>query len=67
MPTATHRHSTLCLNASNHPSIPPEGLVLEADVPKEVTPEQAEYLETLCVEIARPAPTQPNTPRAAAR
>lgn len=67
MPTATHRDSTLCLNASNHPSIPTEGLVLEAGIPKEVTPEQAEYLETLGVEIARPVPTQPNTPRASAR
>lgn len=47
MPKAIHSGSTLALNSSNHPSIPPEGLVLVANRPSPVTLSQASYLRTL--------------------
>lgn len=57
------QHSQLCLNPSNHPSIPEGGLVLLPGVWTPVTTEQAEYLRSLgleCREISKP-----KSPRAA--
>lgn len=56
---ALSQHSQLCLNSSNHPSIPDDGLVLLPGVWTPVTPEQAEYLRGLgveCREIPKPKP-----------
>jgi hypothetical protein len=55
---ATHTDATLCLNASNHASIPPTGLTLVANVPTEVPAEQAEYLATLGVHLLDLTPTK---------
>jgi hypothetical protein len=51
LPLATHHHSTLCLNSSNHPLIPPEGLVLIADVPTPVDEALVPYLRSIGVQI----------------
>ena len=67
---ATHANSTLCLNPSNHASIPSEGLTLVANVPTKVTAEQAAYLATLGVtlsEIQTIESTLPKPARATAR
>ncbi len=60
---ATSHHSTLMLNPSNHPSVPAEGLVLEAGKATPVPAALGSYLRTLGVEVedGRPA-----TPRLAA-
>ncbi len=51
MPIAIHHHSTLCLNTSNHPCIPPEGLVLEANVPTPVADVLVPYLKSVGAQI----------------
>lgn len=51
MISAVSHQSTFCFNRNNHPSIPEEGLVLEAGVRTPVTPEQAEYLRDLGLEV----------------
>jgi hypothetical protein len=51
MQTAISIDCTLCLNTSNHPSIPEQGLVLEAGVRTAVTPEQADYLRSLSLDV----------------
>lgn len=56
MPVAISHNSTLCLNPSNHPSIPAGGLTLEAGKETSVTPEQGEYLKTIGIEVKKDAP-----------
>lgn len=64
MPTATSTDSTLCLNQSNHASIPEAGLVLEAGITTPVTPEQAEYLRTLGIAVQDDPEPEPQPSRA---
>jgi len=47
MPTAISHDRTLCLNSSNDPSIPAEGLELVANKAIPVSAAQATYLKTL--------------------
>jgi len=61
---AVSPHSTLCLNASNHPAIPPEGLELVAGVPTPVPAELGDYLRSLdCVVLDPSAPRRPAAPK----
>lgn len=62
---ATSQHSTLCLNKSNHPSVPEGGLVLQAGQPTPVPPELKDFLETLGVLVEDESTATPR-PRAAA-
>ena len=48
---ATSLHSTLCLNQSNHPSVPPEGLVLEAGKATPVPAAMGGFLRSLGVQV----------------
>lgn len=61
MVIATHHDSTLHLNSSNHPSIPPEGLELIGDVPVTVPDELADYLRSIGVEVTEVHATEPPT------
>lgn len=64
MAKATSTDSTLCLNRSNHASIPEKGLVLPAGQAVPVTAQQAAYLATLPgVVVERdPAASKPPIP-----
>jgi len=63
---ATSMDSTLALNPSNHDSIPPEGLELEAGMPTPVTPEQASFLRSIGVTVIEtPDPKPLRAPRGA--
>lgn len=56
---ATSVHSTLALNQSNHPSVPPEGLVLEAGKATPVPPKLGDYLRSLGVVVEDGSPVIP--------
>lgn len=62
---ATSTDSTLCLNQSNHPSVPPEGLELPAGVPTTVPAELGDYLRSLDCTVVDdpPAPKRPAAPK----
>lgn len=65
---ATSHDTTLCLNQSNHPSVPAEGLVLEAGKATPVPSEMKDYLQTLGVQVqnestATPKPSAIKAPK----
>jgi len=57
--------STLCLNPSNHPAVPPEGLELVAGVPTPAPAELGDYLRSLDCEVLDdpPSPKRPAAPK----
>ena len=62
---ATSHHSTLCLNPSNHPLVPPDGLVLEAGKATPVPAEMGDYLRGLGCQVEDEATPTPTAKRAA--